>query len=102
MLSYAGINIFLQEISNFCYIKKYEYRLHFDTEFLILLTLFNSLKVVLINMVATLKMPAKLATLGLLKIKVYWIKGYDVIIFVYDVNKKILSHESSYNVDMVM
>ena len=53
-------------------------------------------------MVATLKMPAKLATLGLLKIKVYWIKGYDVIISVYDVNKKILSHESSYNVDMVM
>ena len=102
MLSYAGINIFLQEISNFCYIKKYEYRLHFDTEFLILLTLFNSLKVILIDMVATLKMPAKLATLGLLKIKVYWIKGCDVIISVYDVNKKILSHESSYNVDMVM
>ena len=88
MLSYAGINIFLQEISNFCYIKKYEYRLHFDTEFLILLTLFNSLKVVLINMVATLTMPAKLATLGLLKIKVYWIKGYDVIISAYDAIKK--------------
>ena len=64
--------------------------------------MFNSLKVILIDMVATLKMPAKLATLGLLKIKVYWIKGCDVIISVYDVNKKILSHESSYNVDMVM
>ena len=102
MLSYAGINISLREISNFCYIKKYEYRLHFDTEFLILLTLFNSLKVVLINMVATLMMPAKLATLGLLKINVYWIKGYDVIISVHDVTKKILSRESNYDVDMVM
>ena len=58
------------------------------TEFLILLTLFNSLKVVLINMVATLTMPAKLATLGLLKIKVYWIQGYDVIISAYDAIKK--------------
>ena len=39
------------------------------------------LKFVLINMVAILMMPAKLATLGPLKIKVFHNKGYDVIIF---------------------
>ena len=40
---------------------------------------FESLKVVLINMVAILMMPAKLATVGLLKIKIFWNKGYDVL-----------------------
>ena len=38
---------------------------------MILLTLLESLKVVLINRVAILTMLAKLATLGLLKIKVF-------------------------------
>ena len=37
-LSSADISIFALEISKFCYIKKYKYRLHFDTSFLILLT----------------------------------------------------------------
>ena len=36
-LSYADIRIFLPEISNFCYIKKYGYRLHFNIQFLFLL-----------------------------------------------------------------
>ena len=31
-------------------------------------------------------MSAKLATLGLPKIKIIWNKGYDVIIFVHDVH----------------
>ena len=43
-LSYADISNFSPEISKFCYIKKYVYRLHFDTEFLILLTFHESLK----------------------------------------------------------
>ena len=30
-LSSADISIFSSEISKFCYIKKYRYRLHFDT-----------------------------------------------------------------------
>ena len=30
-LSSADISIFSPEISNFCYIKKYSYRLHFNT-----------------------------------------------------------------------
>ena len=43
-----------------------------------------------------------LNTLGLLKRKVFWNKGYDVIISVHDVTNKILSHASNYDVDVVM
>ena len=53
--------------------------------------LLESLKVVLINMVAILMMSTKLATLGFLEIKVFWNKGYDVIISINDVANKILS-----------
>ena len=48
-------------------------------------------------MVKTLMMRAKIA-----KIKVFWNKGYDYIIFVYDVTNNILSHDSNYIVDVVM
>ena len=51
-------------------------------------------------MVAVLMMSAKLVTLDLLKIKVFWNKGYDVIISVYDINNKILSRDSNYIVDV--
>ena len=47
-------------------------------------------------------MSAKLATPGLFKIKIFWNKGYDVIIPVYDVTSKIVSRDSNYIVDMVM
>ena len=47
-------------------------------------------------------MSAKLATGGLLKIKVFWNKSYDVIISVCDVTKKILSRDSNYIVDVVI
>ena len=70
-LSFGDISIFSPEISNFCYIKKYRYRLHFNTWLLVLLTFFESLKDVLINMVAILMMLTKLATPGLLKIEVF-------------------------------
>ena len=53
-------------------------------------------------MVAILMMSTKLAPLGLLKIKVFWKKGYDVIISVYDVTNEILSRDSNYIVDVVM
>ena len=43
-----------------------------------------------------------LATLGLLKMKVFWNKGYDVIISVYDVSNKNLSGDSNYIVDVAM
>ena len=53
-LSSADISIFSPEISNFCYIMKYRYRLRFYTYSLILLIFFESLKIALINMVAIL------------------------------------------------
>ena len=42
-----------------------------------------------------LMMSAKLATLSLLKLKVFWNKGYDDIISVYDVTSEILSRDSN-------
>ena len=53
-------------------------------------------------MVTILMMSAKMATLGLLKTKVFWNKGYDVIISVHDVTNKILLRDSNYIVDVVM
>ena len=53
-------------------------------------------------MVIILMISAKIATLGFLKIKVFWNKGYDVIIFAHDVTTKVLSHDSNYIVDVVM
>ena len=47
-------------------------------------------------------MSAKMATPGLLKITVFWNKGYDVIISVDDVTNKILWHDSNYIVDVFM
>ena len=73
-LSSADISIFSPEINKFCCIKKYRYRLHFSIQFLILLTFFESLKIVLINMVAIFMMAAKMATLGLLRVIVFEIK----------------------------
>ena len=47
-------------------------------------------------------MSAKPATPGLLKITVFWNKGYDAIIFVDDVTNEILSCNSNYIVDVFM
>ena len=47
-------------------------------------------------------MPAKMATVGFLKIKVFQSKGYGVIIPVHDGTNKNLSRDSSYIVDVVM
>ena len=100
-LSSADISNFSPEISKFCYINKYMYRLNFDKKFLILLTFLESLKIV-IKKVTILMMSAKMATPGLLKIKVFWNKGDDIIIYVHDVTIKILSRNSKYIVDLVM
>ena len=40
-------------------------------------------------------MSAKITTPGLLKIRVFWYKGYDVIQFVHDVTSKTLPHDSN-------
>ena len=53
-------------------------------------------------MVIILSMSAKMATLDLSKINVFWNKGYDVMISVYDGTNKILSHDSNHIVDVVM
>ena len=53
-------------------------------------------------MVTILLMSAKMATLGLLKIRVFWNKGYDVIISVHDITNKFLLRDSNYIIDVVM
>ena len=53
-------------------------------------------------MVEFLMISVKLATLGFLKIKAFWNKGYDVITSVCDVTNKILSRDSNYIVDAAM
>ena len=47
-------------------------------------------------------MSAKIATLGLLKITVFWNKGDDVIIHIDDITNKVLSRDSNYIVDVFM
>ena len=87
-LNFADVSIFSLEINNFCYSKKYGNRLHFNTEFIILLTCFEFVKFVLIKMVAVLIIWAKLAVIGLFKVYLFWNKYYDVIIFVYGFARK--------------
>ena len=53
-------------------------------------------------MITILMMSAKMATLGLLEIMVFWKKSYDVIICVDDVTNEILSRDLNYIVDLVM
>ena len=47
-------------------------------------------------------MPAKIATIAFLKIKIFWNKGYDDIISFYYITTEVLSCESNYIVDVVM
>ena len=47
-------------------------------------------------------MSAKMANPDLLKIKVFWNKGYYIIYYVYGVTNKILSHDSSHIADVFM
>ena len=53
-------------------------------------------------MVTILMMSAKMATPGLLNIKIFWNKGYDVTMPVHDVTSKILWRDLNYIVDVVM
>ena len=86
-LSSADRSIFSSEFSKLCYIRKYTYRLDFDTQFLICLNFLEPLVIVLINMVTILMISAKISTPGLLKIRVFWNNDYDVIISFDDVTK---------------
>ena len=49
-----------------------------------------------------LMMLAKKAAPSLLKLKIFWKKGYDVIFFALDITSPILSRDSNYNVNVVM
>ena len=62
---------------------------------------FKFLRIVLINVI-TILMLVKILTVDVVKIKVVWSKGYDLIISVYDVTDKVLSHNSNYVVDVVI
>ena len=53
-------------------------------------------------MVTILMMSAKITTPSLLKIRVFWNKGYDVIIVVYEVTIKDSSRDLKYIIDAVM
>ena len=64
--------------------------------------IFESLNVFLINTVTVLMTSAKLATPGLLKIKILQNNGYDVIILDCEVTNKISSHHSNYIVNVVV
>ena len=87
-MSYADVSIFSPVINKFCYVKKYRYRMHFDTLFLFLWTFYESLKIVLINMIKILMVSAKMAFLCFLKIRVF--------------RNKIVSHVSNYIINVVM
>ena len=63
------------------------------------LTFIESLRIVLINMVAILMTSVKMTIPGLSRIKIFWKKGY--IIFISDVTNKILSRDWNYIVDEV-
>ena len=69
---------------------------------IISLTFLDSLKIILIKMVTILMISAKMATLGLFKIKLFWNKRYDVIFSVHDVTKNFFLRESNYIIDVVM
>ena len=62
----------------------------------------ESRKIFLINVVTILMMSAKMANLGLLRIKVFLNESYDVIISVHDVTNKILLRDLNYIVDLIM
>ena len=101
LLSSAKISISSTEISNFCYIKKYRYRLHFNINLLFLLTFLEPLKVAIINLLTSLMMTANWLLQPFLK-KVFWNKGDDVIISVHDSTNKILSCDLNFIADVIM
>ena len=69
-LSSADVSFLLPGISKSANIKKYRHRLHFGSQFLILLTFLESLKIFSINLVIILMMSVKMATQALLKLTV--------------------------------
>ena len=67
--------------------------------FLTIITVFESLRIVLLNMVTILMMSAKMALPGLFEINIFLNKSFDVKAFVHDVIDTILLRNSNYIVD---
>ena len=64
------------------------------------MTFFESSKIFFINTFTVLVMSAKLATPGLLKVKIFQNKGYDITFLDFNVTSKILSRDSNYIIDV--
>ena len=69
---------------------------------MVVLIFLESLIIVLLNMITLLMMSAKMPSPGLLKIRIFWNYGYDVIISVHDVTTKILSCDSNCIIDVAV
>ena len=93
-LSSADIGIFHRKSTNFAISKNTDIDCILIHNFLILLSFTESWKIFLINMVIVLMMPAKMANPGFLKIKVFWKKGYGVIISANGVPNKTLLRDT--------
>ena len=92
VLSYADLSFFHKKPAKFA-ISRNTYT---DSVWYTISNTFWVFKNFFKRQVTTLMMSAKMVALGLLKIKKFWNNNYDVIIFVHDVNKNILSCDSSY------
>ena len=103
-LSSTDISIFLLEIRKVRYIKKNRYRFHLDTQLLTLLTFLESLRIVSITVMIpeVLMVLVKMGIPGLPKMKVFWKKGYDIIISTLDVTKKFMSRDPNYYANLFM
>ena len=94
-LIFADISVFLSEISKFCYIKKYRYKI----VFWYVISIYFTFSWVFIDFYKkhcyNFDDVSKTAAAALLKIKIFWNKGYYAIYSAYDVTNKILSHHST-------
>ena len=73
-----------------------------NKEFVILSAFNEILNVVLIKVITSLMISTKYDTESILKVTVFWNKGYDVIVLVYHVTNKVWSRDSIYVVDVAM
>ena len=76
LLEFCWHQHFKPKISKFFYIQKYRYRVHSEASFSIVLTLFKSLKIVLINMITIFMISAKWLLQVFLKYRYFRIKFF--------------------------
>ena len=76
--------------------------MHFGTWFLIFYRFFEFLRIVLTKIAKILMISAKMATLGLLTSKLFWVKAFNVKPSAHDVSNKILISDFYYVLEVVM